>query len=117
LNLLWYHALRREPYVDFPGLEEVVGKRIFLCVTSVVLCVSVVEFTAKTFTTEAQRLHREPQRLFFRQIPKRATEILAERAVTKLSAARGADFICSNSQWQPLREIVSHQGAKKTNRY
>jgi hypothetical protein len=65
--LLWYHALRREPYVDFPGLEEVVGKRIFLCVTSVVLCVSVVEFTAKTFTTEAQRLHREPQRRFFRQ--------------------------------------------------
>jgi uncharacterized protein YfaS (alpha-2-macroglobulin family) len=36
------------------------------------LRVSVGEITSKAFTTEAQRLDREPQRLIFRQTPETA---------------------------------------------
>src|SRR6267378_2690406 len=44
-------------------LGVLAAKEISLC-NSVVLCVSVVKLPRKTFTTEAQRLHREPQRHF-----------------------------------------------------
>src|SRR5437667_11825517 len=37
-------------------------KNGFLCVNSVALCVSVVKLLREAFTTEAQSLHREPQR-------------------------------------------------------
>jgi hypothetical protein len=40
-------------------------KNEFLCANSVMLCVSVVKLLRKTFTTEAQRSHREPQRRVF----------------------------------------------------
>src|ERR1051325_968691 len=47
------------------------GRRCeFLCVTSMVLCASVVKSLSESATTEAQRSHREPRRfpfgLFFR---------------------------------------------------
>src|SRR5260370_21753488 len=45
------------------ALGGLADKEISLC-NSVVLCVSVVKLPRKTFTTEAQRLHREPQRHF-----------------------------------------------------
>ncbi|MDX6406326.1 MAG: hypothetical protein QOH70_3781 [Blastocatellia bacterium] len=46
-------------------------KDISLCSLCGALCLC-GENPAKTFTTEAQRLHRESQRRFFRQTPKRA---------------------------------------------
>jgi hypothetical protein len=46
-------------------------KKDFLRVNSVTLCVSVVKLLSKTFTTEAQRLHRGPQSLFFDRLLQR----------------------------------------------
>ena len=45
------------------SLRDPVGKTS-LCANSVMLCVSVVKLLRRIFTTEAQRLHREPQREF-----------------------------------------------------
>src|SRR5437588_2091940 len=63
--------------------EGVCRKNEFLCANSVMLCVSVVKLPGKTFTTEAQSLHREPRRTFSDRLLKAGLQTVSKNEVER----------------------------------